>query len=91
MLHRKVDIFTDPVIIAHLCDKLIGYLIGVAIKDPEPRNIRFLAESAKKRCKLILSVKILTVASGVLCNEGQFLASKTFKIACLRNYILHRT
>ena len=89
MLHGKVDILANPIVVANFGNKLVGNFIGIAIKNSKPRNICLFAELVKKLGKLIVAIDILTVASCVLRNECELLAAKCLKILCLGNNIFH--
>ena len=89
VLHGQVNVFENPVVIAHLCNKLVGYLVGIAVKYPYPRYARRLGDPSEQLGKLVFPVKIKTVAGGVLRNYRKLLYAKSLKVACLLNYILH--
>ena len=91
MLNGNIHIFDKSWVIAQLCNKFVGYFVGVAIKQSYPRYIGSLANFAYKPCKAIFSVNIKTVALGVLRYKIKLLHTERLKIARLSYYILDFT
>ena len=89
MLQGQVYVFYDSVVDAHFRNKLVGDLVGVAVEQTEPLDLSLLCQTAQKLGELVFSVKIDTVASGVLSYDSQLLYPEIFKVLCLADEIVH--
>ena len=90
VLKGKIDVVENSGIVLHLLDKTVGDLVGVAVENSDPRNARFLCNFMQKLVETVLAVKVDTVASGVLRDDGQLLDAHLVKLFCLFNKLVHR-
>ena len=91
VLKGKVDIFKYSRIVSDLCNKLVGYLIGIAIKQSYPRDRGIVGYRAQKLGKLIRAVNIKTVSRGILRNKVKLAYTESLKLLCFLNKLIHRT
>jgi hypothetical protein len=91
VLYGKVDIFKYSVVCAYLLDKLVGDLVGIAIKKTYPRYLCRIGYCAQKLCKAIFAVNIESVAGYILCYDIKLLYTESLEVLRLFYDILYST
>ena len=88
MLDWNVHIFEKTIVITKLGNKLVGNLVGIAIKKSDPRNGGVLRDLSHKLGEGVFAVKVKTVSCGILRDEVNLLYAHCLKILCFGNDVL---
>ena len=90
MLERQVYVLEDTGIVPYLGDQLIGDLVGVAVKQADPRNVSLLRNPVEQLMERIVTVQILAVARDILRDNRQLPDTQCGQFLCLAHQLLHR-
>ena len=91
VLNGDIHIFEQSVIGFQLVYKVVGYLVGVAVKESYPRYLCLLAYLTDKLGELIFTVKVKTVSRGILSYKVKLLYTHFVKLLGFLYYVLYRS
>ena len=90
MLKRQVDIFDDLRFGGNDLDQLVGGAVGVAVEKTHPADFFNFTELAQQLGQHELSVEVLPIAGGVLCDDVQLDHTPVGKAAGFFKDLFHR-
>lgn len=90
MLKRQVDIFDDLRFGGNGLDQLVGGAVGVAVEKTHPADFFNFTELAQQLGQHELSVEVLPIAGGVLCDDVQLDHTPVGKAAGFFKDLFHR-
>ena len=90
MLDRHVQIRQNARICTHLLDQFVVDFIRVAIKNPDPRNACFRAQTAQQFRQGGLFIQIDAVARRVFGDQVQFFRPRRFQVPSFFNDAFNR-
>ena len=91
MLNRQIDILDQTAVVLEFFDQRIGDLVGIAIENTNPRDIRLRGDLLNQFDEFILTVKITSVSGGILRNQNKFSCTDILHILCFCDQFFHRT
>ena len=91
VLEGEVDVLEEAGIGLELLNQLVGDLVGVAVQNADPGDIRLLGDLADQLGQGIAAVEILAVAGGILSNQRQLLDAQGVHVLGLGHHVLHGT
>ena len=70
VLEGQVDVGQDPRVVAHLCDQVVGDLVGVAVEQTDPRDRGLLGDLMQQLGEGVFAVEIEPVTRDVGGGDG---------------------
>src|SRR6476661_5974581 len=83
MLQRDIDVGANLVVRCNRLQQTTSDFVGISVQEPNPAEIFDGSEFFEQQSQAIFETEILSIASGVLANEGDFTharAGETFRL-----------